>query len=171
MYGYDSVRLSTSVVGSGEVVPSVMLSPKARKRTDDNTGTAETITEKPHVPDRPRESVAVQVTRVVPSGNAVPDAGAQVVVTGALPPAATGVSNATTGGWPCRADAWMSAGHVRVGAGTGGSGLVGESPQELRHAASTSQRRWRHATPAVSLSNTSGLATVFRRPASSRGHE
>ena len=85
MYGYDSVRLRSSVVGSGEVVPSVMLSPKATKRTDDSTGTAETMTENPQAPDLPRLSVAVHVTRVVPRGNDVPDAGAHAVETGGNP--------------------------------------------------------------------------------------
>src|SRR3954470_11158593 len=99
-----------------------MLSPNARNRTDDSTGTADTMTEKPHVPVLSRLSVAVQVTRVDPSGKAVFDAGVHVVETGAAPPVATGVSNTTTGGCPWRADAWISAGHLSVGAEPGGSG-------------------------------------------------
>jgi len=70
------------------------------KRTDDSTGTAETVTVNPHVPVLRRLSVAVQVTRVDPSGNAVFERGAHVVDTGADPPTATGVSNTMTGSCP-----------------------------------------------------------------------
>ena len=171
MYGYDSVRLRSSVVGSGEVVPSVMLSPNATKRTDDNTGTAETMTENPHAPDLPRLSVAVQVTRVVPRGKGVPDAGAHVVETGGTPPVGTGTSNVTTGGCPERASACTSAGHVTAGGGTGGSGFVGDPPHPCRSVATNIQGRWRRAAVVMNRSNTSGCATVPCRPAGRRGEE
>jgi hypothetical protein len=159
------------VTGSGEVVPAVMLSPNARKRTEDSTGTAETMTEKPHVPVLPRLSVAVQVTRVDPIGNAVLEAGVHVVDTGAEPPDATGVSKTTTGNCPCRADAWMSAGHVSVGGGTGGSGLVGDPPHAGSIARSAIRGTWRLEATGMNLSNTYRSATVASWRASSQGQE
>ena len=169
MYGYDSVRLRSSVVGSGEVVPSVMLSRKATKRTDDSTGTAETMTVNPQAPELPRLSVAVHVTRVVPSGNDVPDAGVHTVETGATPPVGTGVSKVTTGDCPRCASAWTSAGHVTAGAGTGGSGLVGDPPHPGSSVARTIQGRRRAV--GVNRSNTSGFATLTRRLAGNQGQE
>jgi hypothetical protein len=49
-----------------------------------------TLTVNPHVAVRPAPSTAVQATAVAPDGNAVPAAGLHVVVTGAVPPLATG---------------------------------------------------------------------------------
>ena len=123
------------MVGSGEVVPSVMLSPKARKRTDDSTGTAETITEKPHVPDRPRLSVAVQVTRVVPERERRSRCRARTsVVTGCA--AARGDRRVERHhGWLSLSRRRLDVGRTRQRRrGTGGSGLVGESPQSWQAA-------------------------------------
>ena len=79
-------------MGSGDVVPSVTLSPKATKRVYETTGTGATAIANAHAADRCRLSTAVHVTRVVPTGNAEPDAGAHVVDTGGVPPDATGVA-------------------------------------------------------------------------------
>ena len=59
---------------------------------DRELGTFVTATTKEHVALRARASVAVHVTAESPSGNAEPEAGTQVVVTGAWPFCAVGVS-------------------------------------------------------------------------------
>ena len=82
-------------------------------------------------------SRALQVLVVVPSGNAVPEAGAQVVVTGAVPPLAIGAAKLTVTGVPSTDWAATPAGQasVRAAGGVGGGGAVGEPPQDRpRHA-------------------------------------
>lgn len=64
----------------------MMLSPNARKRVALRRGTRVTDTGKLQVAVCCADSWTVQVTVVVPTGNALPVGGAQVVVTGAVAP-------------------------------------------------------------------------------------
>jgi hypothetical protein len=69
----------------------------------------------------------VQLTVVVPTGKALPDAGEQVVVTGGVPPVVTGLEYVTF----CPADALVTvtfAGHATTGTPTGVTGSVVVGP-------------------------------------------
>jgi len=68
------------------------------------------------------ESEPVQVTVVEPTGNGLPEPGTQVVDTGETPPLASGAGK-FTGAAPDAFCTWMSAGHVKVTAPTGGGPL------------------------------------------------
>ena len=70
--------------------PAVTLSPKARNFVRVSCGTRCTLTSKAQVAVADAASVAVQVTRVGPTGKTSPDAGAQPTVAGARPPAGVG---------------------------------------------------------------------------------
>ena len=98
------------------------------------------MTENPQAPDLPRLSVAVQVTRVVPRGKGVPDAGAHVVETGATPPVGPACRSHNRAAVPRRASACTSAGHVTAGAGTGRVGTC-RRPPAPGQAASPEQSR------------------------------
>ena len=122
-----------------------MLSPKARNRVALMRGTWVTATCTLHVAvcAGVAASRAVQVLVVVPTGNAVPDPGAHVVVTGAVPPLAVGAAKLTATGvpstdWAATADGQAS---VSVAGGVGGvGGAVGEPPQDSPRQASATAR-------------------------------
>jgi hypothetical protein len=113
-----------------------MLSPKAMNRVAPSTGMGGTyganVTLKPQAAVRAGvlESVAVHATVVAPTGNAAPDAGAQVAVTGPSPPAEIGGDHWT--GWVGVVTSGMltSPGHVSASGATGSTGgpvgLLGE---------------------------------------------
>jgi len=105
-----------------------MLSPKARNLVFEIRGVGVMATLKLHVEVRARESVAVHVTTVLPSGKLAPDCVEQVTVTGDWPPEAVGTVNdtgiATLSGDSSETDA----GHETVGAAGGGGGGVGPEP-------------------------------------------
>jgi hypothetical protein len=84
-----------------------------------------------HVDARAFASLAVHVTGSWPTGNAEPEAGEHVVVTGDWPPLTAGAGNDTTCEVPSSDVAESAVGHAidRVGVG-----LVGECPP---HAAAT----------------------------------
>src|ERR1017187_727488 len=79
--------------------PAVMLSPNARTRVPTSFGIGgagtTTITSSEQVACRLIASIAVHVTVVLPAGNVVPDAGAQLDVTGGVPPLAVGLPYVT----------------------------------------------------------------------------
>ena len=77
-----------------------------------------------------RASVAWQVTRVVPTGNGVPE-GAQEIVNGSTPPLVVGAGTWIDTGVPVNDCPRMSAGHCKAkGWMTGPVGVVGaSSPQ------------------------------------------
>jgi hypothetical protein len=83
---------------------------------------------KPQVARCAAASVAVQVTGVVPTGNAVPLAGEQVTAIGAVPPKATGVANVTGTAAPPTVVVSTLAGQVTLTADGRGGGLVGVLP-------------------------------------------
>jgi hypothetical protein len=68
-----------------------MLSPKARNLVALIRGVRLTVTGKLQEAPFSLESTAPHPTSVRPSGNAVPVAGTQVTVTGAVPPVTTGL--------------------------------------------------------------------------------
>jgi hypothetical protein len=72
-----------------------MLSPNARYFTRWIVGIRDTVTLNEHVPVRLNESVAVQVTEVVPIGKFPPDSGVQLTLTVPCPAVAVGVSKLT----------------------------------------------------------------------------
>ena len=73
------------------ISPPVMLSPNARKRVALSFGVEVTCTWNVQEAWRLAESDAVQITSVVPpAGNALPDGIVQCVVSGGVPPVATG---------------------------------------------------------------------------------
>ena len=79
-----------------------------------------TVTVELHEAVAPRESVALHVNEVVPTGNSDPDAGAQLVVYGLTPPLTVGVNETLTG---------LPVDDVEVGAGhTIESGVVPITP-------------------------------------------
>ena len=107
-----------------------MLSPKARNLVFEMRGLGVTATLKLQVAVRCSESVAMQVTRVLPSGKFAPDCAEQVTVTGLCPPDAVGTVNDTGIGTFSGDSNEIDAGHDTVGAGGGGGGGgVGPDPQ------------------------------------------
>ena len=81
---------------------------------------------KPHVAARPPPSLAVQVTVVVPGKKRAPDAGLQLIVSGADPPVAVGESNASVTGRPPTDVVEMLAGQATVSGGGPGGGATGD---------------------------------------------
>jgi hypothetical protein len=75
---------SDVAVGAGQVI-------------DGGGGGPETVTTALHEAVRCKASTALHVSEVEPTGKSDPDAGEQVVVTGAKPPATTGANLTTTG--------------------------------------------------------------------------
>src|SRR5437762_2774743 len=95
------------VVGQAEVAPSVMLSPNASMLLTDNFGTLLTVmlTLQVAVCGVLAASFAVQLLVDAPTEKVEPDAGVQVVVTGALPPVTVGAGKLTGTGAPSSEDA------------------------------------------------------------------
>jgi hypothetical protein len=106
-----------------------MLSPKARNFVFEMRGLGVTATLKLQVAVRCSESVAVQVTMVLPSGKFAPDWAEHVTVTGLCPPDAVGTVNDTGIGTFSGDSNEIDAGHDTVGAAGGGGGGVGLDPQ------------------------------------------
>ena len=84
------------MVGTRDVTPCVMLSPKAMNFTALSLGGSITDTEKEHVAVRLIASVAVQATLVVPTLNVLPDPGAHATETGGDPFWVVGITNVTS---------------------------------------------------------------------------
>jgi hypothetical protein len=105
-----------------------MLSPKARNLVFEIRGVGVTATLKLQVAVRCSESVAVQVTSVLPSGKAAPDWAEQVTVTGAWPPEVVGAVKDTGSATLSGDSNDNDAGHDTVGAAGGGGGGVGPDP-------------------------------------------
>src|SRR5262245_6094571 len=102
-----------------------MLSPKARNFVSFTRGMAVTFTWNTHCERCDVLSVAVQMTSVVPNGNAEPAARVQVVDTGVTPPVTVGAGYCTNAN-EVSLSTLMSAGHVMTGAAmTGGVGGIG----------------------------------------------
>src|SRR5690606_34735889 len=80
---------------------------------------------------RPRESVAVHTTWVVPPGNRDPETGEQDRFTGGVPPFGIGDPNVTDTGSPSGDCPSTAAGHVNVNR-FGGGGAVGLDPHAAR---------------------------------------
>src|SRR5215213_5167539 len=100
--GYSAEGTTTCLVilfplisdeNTGKVTsPAVRLSPNARNFVFDSVGSLETFTANEHVAVRLSESVAVQLTVVVPIGKVVPGEGSQVTLTVPCPSVAEGMS-------------------------------------------------------------------------------
>jgi hypothetical protein len=101
---------------------------------------------KPHESWRCSESLAVQATGVVPTGNFDPLAGTHVIVTGASPPTDVACSNVTASSPPSGDSCEMDAGQVILGGSVaGGCGVTGflSSVQAVRvsaHRSATASR-------------------------------
>jgi hypothetical protein len=94
-------------------MPTVMLSPKARKRVFWSFGASAMRTVNPHAAVLPCASTAVQVTGVAaPAGNGDPDGGEQPTVTGGAPPTALGTWYVTVTGPSFGEVRLMSAGQL-----------------------------------------------------------
>src|SRR5687767_12266328 len=83
----------------------------------DKRGGPMTFTVKLHQKDRWRASEIVQATVVVPTENALPEAGEQLTVSGWTLPAACGSSKVTRTGWPAAEVVTTGAGHAAVAFG------------------------------------------------------
>lgn len=101
-------------MGSGGLDPLVRLSPNARIVEVDSRGGPTTLTLKLHEKDCWRASVIVQATVVVPTGNAVPDAGEQLIDSGCAALATCGSVNVTGTAWPLADSVTTGAGHTAV---------------------------------------------------------
>src|SRR5262249_14851956 len=110
------------------VLPSVKLSPNARNVVLVSCGMGVTTTWKVQLALCERESLASQVTGVVPYWNSVPDAGVQVTVTGGEPLTAVGTSKDTVGFCPLCAVTLISAGQLTTGSSMVGVGCTVEAP-------------------------------------------
>jgi hypothetical protein len=102
-----------------------MLSPNARSVVPFSATLSFAVTENVHAALAPTLSVALHVTVVEPRVKVLPEAGVQLLVTGATPPDEVGAVNVTATdafGVP----AVTFAGHVNVSAGTGVG--IGEGP-------------------------------------------
>src|SRR3954468_6276471 len=130
--GSALLLLPHSAVGSPSS-PKVMLSPNATKLVSVRRGACWTTMLNVQRSVRWRESVAVHVTGVVPTGNGVLVAGVQLSVTGGEPPVTVAVPYATVAGWPFGdVTGGGAAGHeIRGASGVGSPGAVGgfELPQ------------------------------------------
>jgi hypothetical protein len=117
----------------GESTPAVMLSPNARNLVSAIRGTGLTVTANVQALARDCASVAVHVTFVTPTGNAVSAAGEHTTDTGGAPPVTVGAPNPTRTA-PSSGDSTSTpAGHAITGA-AGGAGAVGLPPQEATKA-------------------------------------
>ena len=124
-----------TVVARTLVFPSVRLSPSARNVVFVNLGTGVTMTEKVQLALCARESLASQVTAVVPSGNSEPASGEHVTMTGGDPFVALGMSNGIAGAWRSCDKASMSDGQLIWGSSKTGLGGVTVLLAQLRLAA------------------------------------
>lgn len=121
-----------------------MLSPNASMAVTEKRGTFVTVTATPQEADCCTASFAVHVTEVVLTGKFVPEAGVQVVVTGAFPPVVVGAAKETATALPSIDCAETGAGHaivkVSVGGG-GGVGVVGEPHPPRSHSTGATTSR------------------------------
>jgi hypothetical protein len=78
-----------------------MLSPNAMNLVTESRDARVTVTVNEQLADWFGAAlVAVHPTYVVPTGNAAPDAGTQLVLMGGVPPEAVGPCHETVTGWP-----------------------------------------------------------------------